>query len=114
MRRLMALSVLGLGIAGFAACNDGGKSVGSAGTPAASTGGAASEDSIGVPECDDYLKKMEACLAKMPAEAKVAIEQGFRQSREAWKQAVAAGGKDNLKPGCQAALAALDQNPACK
>src|SRR5690348_936974 len=71
---------------------------------------------IGVPECDDYLKKMEACLGKMPAEAKAAMEQGFKTNRDAWKQAASSSpaAKEALKPGCKAALDALAANPACK
>src|SRR5688572_21067022 len=76
---------------------------------------AASGDSVGVAECDDYLTKMEACLGKMPAEAKAAQEQAFKQSREAWKQAAATPqGKDGLKTTCKASLDALAQNPMCK
>lgn len=70
---------------------------------------------VGVAECDDYIKKMEACIGKMPAEAKAAMEQGFKQSKDAWKQAAATPqGKEGLKTACKAALDALANNPACK
>ncbi len=73
-------------------------------------------DSIGVAECDDYFKKMEACLGKMPAEGKPAMETAMKTSRDAWKQAADQGGaaKDALKTTCKAAVDALAQNPACK
>jgi hypothetical protein len=78
-------------------------------------GAAAAGDSVGVAECDEYLTKMEACLGKMPAEAKAAQEQAFKQSREAWKQAAATPqGKEGLKTTCKASLDALAQNPMCK
>lgn len=70
-------------------------------------------DSVGVAECDDYLKKMEACFAKDPA-TKTAMEPGLKTSREAWKTAAASGGaaKDALKTTCKASLDALPAN--CK
>jgi hypothetical protein len=80
--------------------------------PAAAGGGG---DSIGVQECDDYLKKMSDCLGKMPAEAKSASEQALKSSKDAWKQAAATPqGKDSLKIACKAALDALANNPMCK
>src|SRR5947208_151434 len=75
-------------------------------------GTAAAGPSIGVAECDDYLKKMETCLGKMPAEAKAASEAAFKQSRDAWKQAASTpAGKDGLKTACKAANDALANNP---
>lgn len=71
-------------------------------------------DAVGVPECDEYLTALTACVEKMPPEAKAAMQQGLEKSKEAWRKAAAAGGKDALKPGCQAALDALKQNPACQ
>lgn len=82
---------------------------GEAAAPAAGGG------DVGVAECDDYIKKMEGCMGKMPAEAKTAMEQGFKQSKDAWKQAAATPqGKEGLKTACKAALDALANNPACK
>lgn len=76
---------------------------------------AAGGDSVGVSECDEYLKQMEACLGKMPAESKAAQEQAFKQSREAWKTSAATPqGKEGLKITCKASLDALAQNPMCK
>ena len=70
---------------------------------------------IGVQECDDYLKKMESCLGKMPAEVRSSTEASFKQTRDAWKQAAGTeAGKSGLKQGCQAALDALAQNPMCQ
>jgi len=84
--------------------------------PAADTAAApAAGGEIGVAECDDYLKKMEACMGKMPAATKTAMEQGFKASKDAWKQAAATpAGKDSLKTACKAAADAMAANPACK
>lgn len=101
---LFALAAVGMGVG----CGGGDKKEGD-------KGAAASGDSVGVAECDDYLKKMEACLGKMPAEGKAASEQGLKASRDSWKQAAATPqGKETLKPTCKAALDTLAQNPACK
>ena len=83
--------------------------------PEAAAAPAAGGGDVGVQECDDYIKKMEACMGKMPAEAKAAMEQGFKQSKDAWTQAAATPqGKEGLKTACKAALDALANNPACK
>src|SRR3954471_13519664 len=75
-------------------------------------GGGAKGDSVGVAECDDYIKKMEACFSKDPA-TKTAAEPGLKQMKEAWKTAAAQGGaaKDALKTGCTSAAAAIP--PSC-
>ena len=76
---------------------------------------AAAGGDIGVAECDDYIKKMAACMDKMPAASKTAMEQGFKASKDAWKQAAATPqGKDSLKTACKAAGDALASNPMCK
>ena len=82
---------------------------------AAAPAAAAAGSDIGVVECDDYLKKMEACLGKMPAASKAAMEQGFKASKDAWKQAAATpAGKEGLKTACKAASDAMASNPMCK
>jgi hypothetical protein len=77
---------------------------------------AASGDAIGVAECDDYLKKVESCMGKMPAEGKAAMESAMKTNRDAWKEAAKnTAGKDALKTGCKAALDAFTSaNPTCK
>jgi hypothetical protein len=76
-------------------------------------GAKAGGDSVGVAECDDYLKKMDACFAKDPA-TKTAMEGSLKQSRDAWKAAAASGGaaKDALKTSCKTMVDAIPAN--CK
>jgi hypothetical protein len=51
----------------------------------------------------------------MPAASKAAMEQGFKASKDAWKQAASTPqGKEGLKTACKAAADALASNPACK
>ncbi len=75
----------------------------------------ASGDKIGVAECDDYITKYEACIGKVPAAGKPAMEQAFKAQRDAFKQAASTPeGKAALKTQCKTALDTLAQNPACK
>ena len=74
----------------------------------------ATGDKIGIAECDDYVTKMQACIAKAPAEGKAALESGLKTSRDAWKQAAAGPGKDTLKTTCKTMVDALANNPMCK
>jgi hypothetical protein len=74
-----------------------------AASPAAST--AAAGDKIGVPECDEYITKVEACLAKAPAAAQATIKSSMDTMRTAWKTAAAnPQGKAALATGCKTAL----------
>jgi hypothetical protein len=71
--------------------------------------------SIGVAECDEYVKKYAACIEKMPAAAKPTAEQGFKAQQDAWKAAASTPeGKAALKTGCKATLDSLSANALCK
>lgn len=60
---------------------------------------------IGVPECDDYMKRMSACFGSMDAATKAAMESSFKQTTDAWRAAAATPeGKAGLAMGCKAAL----------
>lgn len=60
---------------------------------------------IGVPECDDYMKRMSACFGSMDAATKAAMESSFKQTTDAWRAAaVTPEGKAGLAMGCKAAL----------
>ncbi|MBK8253161.1 MAG: hypothetical protein IPK82_10905 [Polyangiaceae bacterium] len=71
-------------------------------------------ETIGVAPCDEYIAKMNACLGKMTASEKTAMESGYKDTRAAWKLAAEKGGaeKDQLKPACEAALTSMP--PTCK
>lgn len=72
-------------------------------TPAAAP--VATADSVGVAECDDYLKKYEACVAaKVPDGVKATLQQSLAQTRAAWKSAAATdAGKQGLTMACKQA-----------
>jgi len=76
---------------------------------------AASGGAIGVPECDEYITKYTACIAKMPAASKSTVEAGFKTQVDAWKASAATPqGKAALKVGCKATLDSLASNALCK
>ena len=72
-----------------------------AAAPADATAMAPTADSVGVPECDAYLTKYEACIsAHVPAAAQAALKQSLDQTRAGWKSASDAGGKASLAAAC--------------
>lgn len=53
-------------------------------------GTTASGGEVGVPECDAYLKKYEACMNdKMPAQARDAAKSGLENTRKTWRDMAA-------------------------
>jgi hypothetical protein len=75
---------------------------------AASGAAATGADSVGVPECDEYLTKYEACLkSKVPAVARPQLEQSMKQTRDTYKQLAAnEATKASLGETCKQALEA--------
>lgn len=69
----------------------------------------ATADSVGVPECDDYLNRYKACLtSKVPEAARTALNQSLEQTRAAWRSAAAnAGAKEALASTCKQSREAL-------
>jgi hypothetical protein len=108
MKRTMVVG-LTVALTALLACNkDSGAGSGGSGGSAAAGGG----DSIGVKECDDYMKKWNDCY-KDPA-MKAAAKPGLDQTVAAWKQAAATPqGKAGLATSCKMML---DNFPsaACK
>lgn len=51
-------------------------------TGTASTSGA----SVGVPECDDFLKKYDSCTSKVPEMVRAQYENAGKQMRDQWKK----------------------------
>ena len=72
-----------------------------AAAPADAAAMAPTAESLGVPECDDYLTKYEACIsAHVPAASQAALKQSLDATRAGWKQAIDAGGKSTLAAAC--------------
>ena len=57
-------------------------------TPATTTSSTASTgDKIGIPECDDFIAKYEACVTnKVPEVARASYQSALKQWRASWKQ----------------------------
>ena len=54
------------------------------------TGTTSSGDKIGIPECDDFLAKYEACVSgKVPEQARAAYASSLKQWKDSWKQLAA-------------------------
>lgn len=109
--RLFTVSAMALALAiGFSACGGANtttekKTDNKAATDTKPAENAAA-DSIGVPECDEYIKKYEMCLnSKVPEAARAGLKTSFEQTRKAWKDAAASPqGKSALATGCKTAL----------
>ena|SRR5947209_11815675 len=71
-------------------------------TSTASTSG----DKIGVPECDDYIAKYEACVnSKVPEAMRASVKGSMETARKMWKDAAATPqGKAGLAQACKQAL----------
>ena len=67
-----------------------------------------SADSVGVAECDEYIKKYEACLTKIAKDAPQAqpgLKTAFEQQRNAFKQSAAnPQAKATLASTCKQAI----------
>lgn len=77
----------------------------SAPAPTATTPPAAAPGEIGVAECDDYLRKWDACLAThVTGEAREQVKVALDATREAWKRAIATpDAKAGLATACREA-----------
>jgi hypothetical protein len=85
-----------------AANTNAGKAAATATAPASTTT-ASTGDKIGVPECDEYLDKYQACISgKVPEAARAQYETTLAQTRKSWRDLAA-------NPQTKASLAA-----ACK
>jgi hypothetical protein len=60
-------------------------------------------DKIGIPECDDFIAKYEACISgKVPEAARAQFNSTLKQWRDSWRQAAATPqGKAGLAQGCK-------------
>ena len=65
----------------------------------------ATADSVGIPECDDYLTKYQACVeSKVPEAARGALKLSIDQTRAAWRTAAAnPAAKEGLATACKQA-----------
>jgi hypothetical protein len=70
-------------------------------------GGSGKSDGIGVPECDQYLEKVEACAKKVGGQIGGSLERGAKMFSDAWKDnAKDPSMKEQLPKTCTEATAA--------
>jgi hypothetical protein len=85
-------------------------------TSAANTTTASTGDSVGVPECDEYIKKYEECLTSIASKAPQAapgLKTSFEAQRNAFKQAASTPqGKATLASTCTQAIATAKSSTA--
>ena len=72
----------------------------------------ASADKVGVPECDDYLAKYDACVtSKVPAAARAQYESTLAQTRKSWRDLAAnPQTKAGLAQACKTATESARQS----
>jgi hypothetical protein len=72
-------------------------------TPATTATGAGGD--IGVPECDDFLTKYEACITgKIPEAARATFTSTLKKYRDQWRQTASTPeGRAGLAQGCKMA-----------
>lgn len=74
---------------------------------------AGAQDKIGIPACDDFFTKYEACMAKMPAAQQPQFKGQMDQMRTAWKSAAAnAQTKASLEGTCTQMTATMKTSMA--
>jgi hypothetical protein len=81
---------------------------------AISAGSAYAADAIGIPACDDFLTKYDACIsAKVPAEQQAQTKAALDGMRAQWKAAAAnPQSKTALETGCKQMADAVKQQTA--
>ena len=72
------------------------------------------EEPVGVPICDEFLDKYEACVTRnVPPPHFESIREGMREWREAWRAVAASpGGVPSLEKACRQTLEAQRQATA--
>jgi hypothetical protein len=70
---------------------------------------------IGVPECDEYLFRIELCISGLAPEVRDALSTSLQATREAWWATAATGtGRERLRVTCEKALDTLAVTPLCE
>ena len=73
-------------------------------TTTTSTTTASSDEKIGVPECDEFIAKYEACTSKVPEIARSQYKSAVEQLRSSWKKLAAdPATKGKLAAACKQA-----------
>jgi hypothetical protein len=80
------------------------------------SGRAAVEDrtTTGVAACDEYLFRVQLCIARLDPQVRDSMSTSLRTTREAWWSAARTSvGRDKLGATCEQALEGLAMSPLC-
>jgi hypothetical protein len=73
---------------------------------------------VGIKECDDYLKLFKCYIGKMPAAQQGPTKAAFKKTVEAWKKMASGPAKASVAKGCKMAKdawsKAVSKNPTFK
>jgi hypothetical protein len=71
-------------------------------------------EEMGIPECDSYIRKYEACLAdKVPAEAQTRLRRELNDQVKKWRfSATDSFARTNVADQCRSAIAVAKQSMA--
>lgn len=116
MRKICALFFLVVAAVSLTCCANkdsaSASTTGNSATPAAGgTTALASNNSVGVPECDSYIQKYMECIgSKVPEASRAQYQAAFDQMTKAWQQAASTPqGKAALAMGCKTAQTSAEQ-----
>jgi hypothetical protein len=69
------------------------------------------EEEIGIAECDEYIRKYEACLEKVPGEAEARFRNSLDAQRKQWRAASKDPfARDGIADQCRSAMATAKQS----
>ena len=69
------------------------------------------EEEIGIADCDEYIRKYEACLETVPAETQVRLRDGLDAQRKQWRTAAKDSfARDGATDQCRSAMASAKQS----
>lgn len=66
------------------------------------------------PECELYLGRMQACVSKLPPDARKTLEEGMQQMRDVWRSITDESGMQAVRMACQSGAEAWAEMPLCK
>ena len=120
-KNALLIAILLIGTIGFANCNSAPTTTNSGNTTVVNTKPANTTtdvtkveagDKIGVPECDEYIQKYEACInSKVPEAQRGAFKTSFEAIQKGWKDAAAnPQAKAGLATVCKQAIESAKQS----
>ena len=120
-KNALLIAILLVGTLGFANCNsaptttNGGNTAPDNTKPANTTTDSLkveAGDKIGIPECDEYIEKYQACInEKVPEAQRVAFKKSFEAIQKGWKDAAAnPQTKTGLATVCKQAIETAKQS----